>query len=294
MLDEFKKLLPIPGTAVALAALTYKIGEYLNKTVSADVRTGVSLWIRGVNPVFDWHVAALELFQRLFGKKYLSVKCLSTTLTITVAFGVLFFLLFGSYEEPSSSADIAALEPNNVWRKWGWISLLLSLLSFNLLFDYLAVSKSRLLLGLSARLVNSIWLLGALLLADMVLSVCIVVSGLFVYSVLTSPAEYIADVSWGFETELISLALPLVHSVWMFLFVIAVLAARGIVWLGGRLSRLSKFLSDERIEKEPITLVGEFAAALLVITAVIILIVQLPFQGPRATTQPSSVSASEK
>lgn len=64
-----------------------------------------------------------------------------------------------------------------------------------------------------------------------------------------------------------------IHTVWLLVYFLATLFSQGATWLRNKLPVLAKLLSTERIETAPITLIGEFAAGIIVVIFVAIGIV---------------------
>ena len=67
---------------------------------------------------------------------------------------------------------------------------------------------------------------------------------------------------------IVSTILPFVHSIWLAGTILAAGLARLIVSISRKMPVLAKFIDEKRIEKEPITLLGELAIGVLVIVAI--------------------------
>ena len=267
MLDELSKILPPCGVALTLGGATYALGKYLNETLDEDLRLRVSLWFFGSNPSINWHVGALKTFQAIFGDRTFSWKCLRSTLVITIVFGCLLFYserIYNPPEDPTSKL----LWPDGPDHFGSWRALAESLLSYNMLIDYSAVTKSRFLLWVSVRWGSSRWLILGVLLVDALTTLGFLVLGFKSFGILADALPK-AGFKLSVSAFLASVCLPIVHSVWMLIFALATVAAGAASWLSRKIPDLSRFLSKKRIETEPISLIGEFAAALVVATILV-------------------------
>jgi hypothetical protein len=67
-----------------------------------------------------------------------------------------------------------------------------------------------------------------------------------------------------------NIVLPFVHIAWLLIYFVAAVVARELTWVGKKLPFFGRILSQERIEKSPITLIGEIAAGLILVIFLLI------------------------
>jgi hypothetical protein len=162
-----------------------------------------------------------------------------------------------------------------------WAVLLFFLLVYNIPVEYFAVTKTRWLMKLAYREANSVSRLMWVLAADLLITICLANysaaivekgSGMILSAlpkpaidatgkVLIDPTTAIVIKAFFYQLS-VSYVLPFIHTVWMIVCVVMAALSKLFIWVSRRVPLLSKFLNQERIEKEPITLIGEFTAAL--------------------------------
>jgi len=275
LIDAVKELLPISTVGIALAGFTYAFAKYLNETVNEDIRMRVSLWFLGDAPKFAWQSHVLAFFDSFFGQKALSWKRLRRVAVVTLTVSVLEALYVVSVLKASG-------HPPDVV---GFVApALLSMFTFPI--DYMAVLKTGLLFHATSRLGQSVYTIPLLLAVDIGLTfilVALAMVAVFVgFMVINNSSILLLEFAkarpltqWqSFSLEGVtryrffaqpSAAVAGIHTIWLFIYFLATLLAKGATRLSARLPLMAKMLSQERIEKSPITLIGEFGAVIVLL-----------------------------
>jgi hypothetical protein len=69
---------------------------------------------------------------------------------------------------------------------------------------------------------------------------------------------------------LVSGVLPFVHTFWLLGCVAMAIATKAVIWMSRKIPKVARSLNQERVEKEPITLIGEVAAAVVFVAVLVI------------------------
>jgi hypothetical protein len=148
-----------PGASgTALATAIYAGAVALNKDATPDAKHDISRFIRGFRDAFDVSLITRhlpQLFDRIYGKRHFSFRCVRRSLlttfaffsvTLTVAFTRRIDLIVGVVVQPPySPASFLALPP---WERWSAVVIVFYIMMciFAIVPDYLALWKSRFLL----------------------------------------------------------------------------------------------------------------------------------------------------
>jgi hypothetical protein len=243
---------PTVGAAGVLAGLLIAGFKWANQSLATDIREGVSLWLLGAPSQPRASLIAARAFNAVYGANYFSRRAFVVNLAIaamaTVASAVALLLARWPME-------------SHVWLSLGslWLIYLLPILCF-------CYIKAR---WFSARLSQSITASRAalLLVADFMSSALIWVGWLTVLfllppgdNALKSPLYLLTFASNVAQSVFVGSLIP---SLLVTLVAAAILARRLYLRVSPILGRVSPFLSKERIEKEPLTLIGEVFAAVV-------------------------------
>lgn len=274
LIESLKELLPISSVGIALAGFTYAFAKYLNETVNEDLRMRVSQWFLGDTPKFAWQSHMLTFFDSFFGEKAFSWKRLRRVAAIILTLSVLWAiyivsLLSSMRHRPPDIGDFITIAVVSI---------------FTLPVAYLSVLKTRLMLRAAARLTPSAYMMPLLLTLDIGVTAILIGLGMvivfLVFLGMNNASVVLLEfgkakpiVQWqSFSLEGVmrfqwlarpSAAFSVIHTIWLLIYFLATLLAKGAAWLSARLPSLAKMLSQERIEKSPITLIGEFGAAIV-------------------------------
>src|SRR5438552_2113708 len=151
-LDALKELLPISGTGIALAGVTFGLAKYLNETLSEDIRTQVALWFYGDAPTFSWHQFIPRLFDRIFGERIWSWKCLRRVFIYNVALSpVLLSVVTLIIVRCNCPASMSKWEMARSWWEYGFLYAV----TISLPLDYVCIAKTRILLKSAGRYTHS-------------------------------------------------------------------------------------------------------------------------------------------
>ena len=270
MLNDMEKLLPLSAVGVATAGACYAMFRYLNGTLNENLRSNVTLWFLGVTPTLRWHDNILALFDLIFSSTTFSRRRIASVLSLTMIATLTghVYLLHDALKADAMGALQETLSP-------GAGRLLFMLFAVNFPVEFVSVTKTRYLLGRAAKGQASFLRLGGFQLVDIISGWLLGGCGAYI--------EFKAF-NWGDDpnmaflgdrhllTELVlasqALGIPTVHSFSITLYILAVLVVRLIGVTSRRIAPLTGLLNTERIEKEPITLVGEFMTAFVVVVFV--------------------------
>jgi hypothetical protein len=258
--------IPTAGSACFLAGIIIGAFKWANQTIASDLRDSVALWILGETSNGGWPLAASQVFEALYGPSYFSRRIFIVNLCFSaIATGMAFFLLLTG---PASSDEAS------------YYIIALIMINFFYLFPVLLVSyiKARWLARNLAKAKNPLWAM-AILAIDLFLTALIWAA---LIGLILLPAQT------GIDSPLMNLlALPFVvfsfspehyqdqyipifiaswlPSILVAFVVAAIVAQRFYLGAAPLLGRASRVLSRERIEKEPLSLIGEVIAALVFI-----------------------------
>ena len=245
--------IPTVGAAGVLAGLIIGGFKWANASVASNLRDSVALWLLGEPGQSSWSLAASRVFDALYGAAYFSRRAVIANLSISVL---------------ATGAAVFALLARR-WSLNGAVLVGIATLGFVYLLPILLASyvKARWFSRRIAQAPSTLLAL-ALLAVDLLLTV-VVWAAWLIFLVLVSPQGenflngglyFLAFVGYASKPILIASLLP---SLLVALVVAALIARRLCVRLAPFLGRASKLLSKERVEKEPLSLVGEVLAALV-------------------------------
>ena len=249
--------IPTIATAVSVAALVIAAFRWANRSVAEDLRDSVSLWILGEpGPQANWSRVTTTLFQVMYGPSYLSARAVGfsvgCTLIAAVAGLVPFLLMVGEPFDPLGALYLLAVT-------FGCLAPVF----------FTTYLKAR---WLQRRIIRSrtefaaIALLGADLLVTALIMTVLLNLVLFRFGGWLLAVDQLAI--FAFLAFVESLSSPVVISASIPSVLVALAAAAGIsqrlvVRVAPHLGRASKFFSKERVEKEPLILIGEVLGALV-------------------------------
>lgn len=162
------------------------------------------------------------------------------------------------------SKDISALT---------WLALVAALLIYNLPIEYGTIAKTRWILQLANRWSSSVGKLAVVLGMDVITTALVAAASVAMLSELGMYCGHARSGSCTVAEEavtrqiLVSAVLPFIHTIWMVSYVLMAFISRFLLWVGRKAPLLTRFLSEERIEQEPITLIGELCAAVFLLTS---------------------------
>jgi hypothetical protein len=221
----------------------------------------------------------LTFFNAFFGKRAFSWKCFGRVAAITLtACSLLWtFVLISALKHPRPHPEWVHVEydiPRFA------MYLLIVTVTFNVPLDYVTVLKTRLLLRLAAKHSQSFFV------SALTIAIDIVSTAFVILPLVALIAVYVLVGGIGNPGGAERNTLPLgvlwilifgvigmvtfIHSIWLAVYFVATLLAKCATWFVARLPPLGKILSQERIEKSPITLIGEFAAVIVVLMFLVI------------------------
>lgn len=265
--DLFSHYIPTIGPAGVLAGLIIGGFRWANHTVALDIRDSVALWILGEPDRSSWSLAAARVFEALYGEVYFSLRALIVNLCVCIA--ATGYLMYSVQTQDRSGVGIE-------------LAIIVGLALFYvlpvLLFSYLKTRyfSQRLAAAPSTRNAVVVLVIDIFLTALIWIQWLINVSfALVVSSKLLGQDEIVGTlvllplVMMGFDTDKFAiqystvLLAPFFPSLLVGLVLATVGAQKLYVSTSSFLGGASKYLSKERIEKEPISLVGEVLAALV-------------------------------
>jgi len=256
----FGALIPTIGTAISVAALVIAAFRWANRSVAEDLRDSVSLWILGEpGPQTNWPYMTTALFHAMYGSKYFSRRSVGFTLIcslIAAVAGLIPFLrLVAGHHE--------AIDPLG--------ALYLLAVTFCCLAPvfFITYLKAR---WFQRRIIRSrtelaaISLLGADLLVTALILTGLLDLVLFHFGGWLLSVDELAV--FAFIAFVESLSSPVVISSAVPSVLVALAAAAGIsqklvVRVAPLLGRASRFFSKERVEREPLILIGEVLGAVV-------------------------------
>ena len=245
--------IPTVGAAGVLAGLIIVGFKWANSSVAPSLRDSVALWILGEPGQSNWSLAASRVFDALYGATYFSRRAVVVNLCVSML---------------ATGAAVFAL----LARRWSLNEAVLSgliSLGFVCLLPILFASylKAR---WFSRRLARgpSPLLASALLAVELLLTAFIWAAWIILLILIPPHGDnplkgglyFLVFVNYAAKPILLASLLP---SLLIALVVAAVVARKACIRVAPFLSRASKLLSKERVEKEPLSLVGEVLAALV-------------------------------
>jgi len=269
--DLFSHYIPTIGPAGVLAGLIIGGFRWANHTVALDIRDSVALWILGEPDRSSWSLAAARVFEALYGEVYFSLRALIVNLCVCIAAtGYLMYSVqtqdrSGVGPEPAVIAVIVGLGLFYVFPV-----LLFSYLKTRYFSQRLAAAPSTrnavVVLVIDIFLTALIWIQWlinvsfALVVSSKLLGEVEIVQTLVILPLVMMGLMDTDEFAIEYSTVLLA---PFFPSLLVGLVLATVGAQKLYVSTSSFLGGASKYLSKERIEKEPISLVGEVLAALV-------------------------------
>lgn len=251
LLESLKEILAISGLGLILAAGTYAFAKHLNETLGDDVKLRVSLWFIGDAPKFEWHSHLMSFFNGFFGDKYFSWKCFCRLGIVTITTWILWLLLLLYIGGGLERRDL----PDSI----------LTILAVTFAFYYLMVLKTRLALSLNKRFSQSLHAIGLTIFIDLFTNPGIVAACLTLWVELDGKGFGCGAVGPLLIVTMLFSLPTTIHSIWLLIYFAATIVAKFATWLSMTVPPLGKILSQKRIERKPITLIGELAAAIILV-----------------------------
>lgn len=263
----FGHYIPTVGAAGFLAGLIIGGFRWANQTVALDIRDSVALWILGEPDRSSWSLVAARVFEALYGAVYFSRRALIVNFYVCIAATGYAMFTIQTQDRSDASLEQSVL-----------VGLGLFYVFPVLLFSYLKTRYFSRRLAAAPGTRNAV----VVLVIDLFLTALIWIVWLII---LSFPVLFNDELPGEAETVRALLVVPwlmmamdgyrsateygpvLVAPFFPSLLVGLVLATLGAqklyVSTSSLLGNASKFLSKERIEKEPISLIGEVLATLV-------------------------------
>lgn len=249
------QLIPTVGAAGVLAGIIIGAFKWANQSIATGLRDSVALWILGEPGQGTWSLAASRVFTALYGTEYFSRRALIANLIIAAV--------------ATASAFFALLA-----RRWPldqvvWLALASLGVAYLLPVLFASYLKARWFARSLAQSESTVSAL-AMLALDLILTALLWASwiGLLLFipphgdNPLKAPLHFVAFVPYAFKPVLVASLLPSL----LVALVVAALATRQVcIRAAPILGRASRLFNKERVEKEPLSLVGEVLAGLVFI-----------------------------
>lgn len=298
LIESVKEILPISGLGIALALGTYAFAKYSNETLNEDIRKKVSDWFLGNAPKLEWQSHVLAFFNAIYGDKYFSDKCLNRVIIVWVVTTVLFYtsleviadayhplalflIQLGTPVRQISDDLQLSIVVDNIKKDHVYAATIgVLMFSFIVSFEYLTVMKTRFLLGIIRRYSQSMSETFLILIIDILTcSVTLTIIGFKLHA-----SEYLLAL-------MLCVVPSTIHSLWLVIYFLATILARAATWLSTRLPLLGKILSKKRIEEAPLTLVGEFGAAIVLVAFLCIGLLSPSGHNQQGSSSPTKIEA---
>ncbi len=269
--DLFSHYIPTIGPAGVLAGLIIGGFRWANHTVASDIRDSVALWILGEPDRSSWSLAAARVFEALYGAVYFSRRALIVNLCVCIA--ATGYAMFTIQTQDRSDASLEQSVLVGLGLFYVFPVLLFSYLKTRYFSRRLAAAPGTrnavvvLVIDLFlTALIWTVWLIivfFAVLFNDKLLGEDETVEILRTLVVLPWLMMGLMDTDeFAIEYSTVLLA-PFFPTLLVGLVLGTVGAQKLYISTSSLLGGASKYLSKERIEKEPISLVGEVLAALV-------------------------------
>jgi hypothetical protein len=174
----------------------------------------------------------------------------------------------------------------------GWLCLILALIFYNVPVDYLAILKTRWMLKFAFQDSESVSYLSWLMIADVIITMILLcyssekLVGWMGDLVLPVLQKDIVRIDPGgvisvdrnavlsgkifIHQAAVSAVLPFIHTMWLSTCVLMAFLTKAVVFAARKIPVLARYVSEERLDKEPITLIGEVTAALVFVSDLLI------------------------
>jgi hypothetical protein len=273
--DIIKANIPYAGFGFTMAAFILAATRWVNSTIVDDVKLRVSLWILGDAPTMEKTVPMADIFRRLFGgpistKRLIAVTCVSFGIASAAYLWFNLFYFSGTDEHfvwapPDMNLatwrDFLLLTMLHLWPiqylsswKTGWLlRRIVSRLRWLNVCAY-AVFEIVLTFVIDTAWQNLIRIPGAL------------PPSAVIHEPLTSYEEFMRHTFWVIDFQYpILVATYILPLVWIVLVVVLKCGTIIFRQASKAAKSLGRWVSPKRIEEEPISLVGEFTAALVLV-----------------------------
>lgn len=235
------------GFGLAMFALT-RFATLLNP----NIRDDIALWLMGAQTETNWSKGFTALFDGVFGKNHLSLRCFIRSAIASLIAVTLIWLIMGS-------VDLRV----NGQMALGTVVLLG--LAINVIADYVSLLETRILLG---RMPKNGWLQVGVLILDLIISAAIIWLAIFLY--LRSPlhegeVESFAEILGVFSVFSVFFYSTFLTSVWTWAYIGSVWLMRFIAW-----ARIAHWLDAENQPVKVLLLVLSLATGVIAFAGALI------------------------
>jgi hypothetical protein len=281
---------PALGLAVTLATCVYTASQWLNKSLDDDIELRVSLWLLGGITTTKSSITLNDLFNILFGKS-LSIKRVAIVTILTVAISICAFFWF-------SRVYYAGIEFEYTRDDYiGFMILIFTKGSIAVYISYIVMELINKILLKKITVVRvSLFVVLSLVgifMANVVIINAIDGLDILAYKKIWTGASAVAYDQFILNfNEVINFDDPIFVSwylapgVWIITVLAIFVISKCVSGTSFVVARVSPWISRDRIEKEPIALVGEAVAGIIFILIVLAGML-FPF-GDNTQTHPSS------
>lgn len=254
------------GLAITIAGIVIAIFKWANNTVSEEIKDNVALWILGEHRELEWNKAAVEIYKIVFGRRSWSIRSIFVVAVTTTLIG------FASYVWLTKITEGKLALISGGPTEWLVVTPFLAI--YSLPVALLSAAKTRFLLERIANATNLLfaasWLaIDIALYAGVAYGWFEILLGIPVSSDENTSRIYeIGDtigsvfmISVAFPLTLFSALAATILPSFLGCIVFGTLAVKYAYAITSRMSgRLSNILSRQRLEKEPVLLIGEMIA----------------------------------
>lgn len=273
---DFSMPAPVLGFLASWAALAggiWCLFERAEAVAAPDLKRRISLWLRGSSGPegreSEWPAAFTELFDRVFGRRHLSVRCFARSSVASLC-SVLILAVIWMTLYPWQAADYFS---EGYW--YSDFPLMVALIALvNLIPDYLSLLETRYVLQLISRprrsILATVGLLGLDLVATAILTTGTIVFAAFLAGELNTLLDPLTLRHEIFRLESLDPqeSMPLgvwfwagfTTSVWLWLYLFSGILIRAAMSARSFLSRIARLLD---IDDKPVRSLG-FVALIIV------------------------------
>ena len=181
--------------------------EKTEDTLHEDARSSIGSWLARLEVarfIREWPANFAEIFDSVFGRRHLSVRCLAASCLCSSFFSAVVFFVWKA-EQPM----IYQLYANQRGFMASAVGAMLLVMFVNWIPDYISLLESRHVIGLVRENRSTVWIL-VVLVADLAITFAIWVLGVYVYCVLGG--FYVnAFPNWPFASMISLLVVPVVY-----------------------------------------------------------------------------------
>jgi hypothetical protein len=267
---------PAVGLATTLAVFVYTASQWLNKSAENDIKLRVSLWLLGGVTKTTIRIDINAIFKILFGHN-LSIKRLKVVIILTSTISIAALIWF-------DRVYLRGLNSDYIYTLYDYTAFSILIMFKGSTAVYIAYvfigSINTICLNKMSGLRIYIFTLSAIVcifFANVVIMNVIDAPGFLTYKKIWTGAlaerydEFMFDYNGliNFENP-IFVASYLVPIIWIVVVWVIFLISKAASSASIIVARLSPWLSQERIEKEPIALLGEAVAGIIFILVVFV------------------------